>query len=399
MPSSCPLRLSAMLLSASIMLPTSAPAAAEETVAQLLPILSSRHAASRARALGSLARLGGRAADAVDAVLPLLGDPQPEVRAAAAEALGRFHRVREKVWPALVGALQDEEAVVRASVVEALSRLRSKPEETVAAIHPLAADPDSNVQAAVARALHLVRSIRKPEEHEQVARQVAAALLQLLRHERMLVRSAAARSLTAMPFDKEEIARALITAARDPDRRVRREAVTALGSYAAHDAAVECLAAALDDQRHMVRQRAAEALRGAPRERAISILAKALSAGDAGVREAAAHGLGRFGADPAAIELLAKATADRAADVRYRAILSLARLRSRAAPAVPYLTQRLADPHCMIRLAAADALAGIGPPARAALATLAQLQAEDWHQGVQESAGRAVKAILVPPSQ
>ncbi|HWB08675.1 MAG TPA: HEAT repeat domain-containing protein [Pirellulales bacterium] len=81
----------------------------------------------RAQAAQALARMGGKAAPAVDALIQALDDPNEEVRRGAARALGQIGPEAGEAVPALIKAIKDprnkkrtEEAEVEVKVEEKL---------------------------------------------------------------------------------------------------------------------------------------------------------------------------------------------------------------------------------------------------------------------------------------
>jgi HEAT repeat protein len=61
----------------------------------------------RAQAAQALARMGNRAAPAVDALVEALNDPNEDVRRGAARALGQIGSEAEQAVPALINAIRD----------------------------------------------------------------------------------------------------------------------------------------------------------------------------------------------------------------------------------------------------------------------------------------------------
>jgi HEAT repeat protein len=165
---------------------------------------------------------------------------------------------------------------------------------------------------------------------------------------------------------------------RAADATVRAESATDLGSLgpAAAESASD-LAKLLDDGEPMVQAAAAALLRiKAGESRAVEVLAKGLAGDETRLRRHAARAAGLAGA--AAAPLVAK-LADRLTDtdvlVRRAALQAIATLGPAAAEAVGPVTRLLEQPETAID--AADALGRIGPTARPALKPLAKLLASE----------------------
>src|SRR5262245_53462906 len=159
---------------------------------------------------------------------------------------------------------------------------------------------------------------------------------------------------------------------RDPDVKVRREAVTAMGALKVKDA-VPDLIAALKDSDEGVRAKAAEALwaLGPEAREAVPALTLLLQDASAGVRLNAAGALGDIGPDALpALPALRKALWDRDPYVRAQAATAVGRFGTAALAAVPDLVGALRDGAKAVRVAALYALAEIGPDAKAALPAL-----------------------------
>jgi len=98
-----------------------------------------------------------------------------------------------------------------------------------------------------------------------------------------------------------------------------------------------------------------------------------------GVRAAAAGALGEWGADvPGTINLLIKALSDKEHDVRKLAVLSVEKIGPKAAPTTAAVARLLHGKEIYLRVFAANALAAIGPGARAALPELKAMVAHGW---------------------
>jgi hypothetical protein len=155
---------------------------------------------------------------------------------------------------------------------------------------------------------------------------------------------------------------ALVAALQDPDKERARNAAYALAALG--PAATESLSELLNHSSDAVRGYAAFALGeiGAPASLAGPALAQLLNDPAEGVRRNMVEALGTLtGADATTIETLARTiTADPDEQVRFTAGLSLARLGTQAADAVPALQQALHDQNRYVRANAVEALNRIG---------------------------------------
>jgi len=106
---------------------------------------------------------------------------------------------------------------------------------------------------------------------------------------------------------------------------------------------------------------------------------------------------------PWSVALLTKALGDPVHDVRKQAVVALEKMGPDAAPATKALARQLHGKELYLRVFAADALAAIGPGARAALPELKGLKARGWKdlenspeyeaKQLPEAVARAIKSI------
>jgi HEAT repeat protein len=99
----------------------------------------------RETATDALARIGDAA---VPALIETLGDPDQEVRAQAAQALARMGNKAAPAVDALVRALDDPSEEVRRGAARALGQIGSEAEEAVPALIKAIKDPRNGPHAA-----------------------------------------------------------------------------------------------------------------------------------------------------------------------------------------------------------------------------------------------------------
>jgi len=162
-------------------------------------------------------------------------------------------------------------------------------------------------------------------------------LVDLLRDERVSIRSSAVNELIDLAPHTEWIQPALRRALRDEDSMVAGDAARALGALGP---------------------------RASP---SVSALVKTLSHEDPYVRVYAAEALASIGPKAAnATRALARAVGDPIPGVRWAACEALAGIGPAAQPAVPELIEALKDEFLYVRIFAAGALGNIGPKAQSA---------------------------------
>lgn len=210
-------------------------------------------------------------------------------------------------------------------------------------------------------------------------------------------RSHAADALGLLGESAAETVPHLIQALRDDYEPVRLNAAYALGAIG--EPAVPQLIEALGDENGTTRRMAAYALAaiGAP---AVSALSEALQHTEDAVRVEATYALAQIGdAAKPAISALMERTKDECAEVRRYLAEAFGSLGATAAPAVPQLTDMVADDDDkQVRFEAALALAQIGPAANDAVPVLAKaLWDEDRY--VRDNTIHALKRIDTPEAE
>lgn len=133
-------------------------------------------------------------------------------------------------------------------------------------------------------------------------------------------------------------------------------------------------------------------------ERAIPVLTESLDSDDSAIVYWAAYGLGDIGRPaPKAIQPLKLIVKSKSEGLRIAAAYALCRL-GHVKDALPALTRALKSPHRGTANSAADFLARIGPPAKAALPALnAARDHKDYH--VKNAANEAIRRITAKPAK
>ena len=228
----------------------------------------------------------------------------------------------KKIGPAaaapLIAAAKDENRSRRRFAVGRLNQF-DRNEDVANALVLASKDADPQIRRGAIWALSTQGSLG------------VAALADMLQHDDLETRTAAAQVLSDMGPTAVVAAPALIGAARDPNRSVRNQALAALAAIHADPKIV------------------------------VPVLVEALRDDDQGVRQTAVQGLGRIG--------------------------------PQAKAAVPALIKLYSEAHRGVRrYTIARALGEIGPDAKAAIPVLTEaLQSDD--KDLQKSAARALKAI------
>jgi HEAT repeat protein len=324
----------------------------------------------RRAAVVALGQIAADNKEALPAILGVVGkalktDAHPAVREQAAVVLGQ-----QKVEDAGVAAVADlteslrieKETAVRREVAAALGRFGKVAKPAVTPLTEALKDPDTAVRAAAADALGRIG----PD-----ARKAAADLLILVKDQPRPVRQAAVFALGRVdPEEKAAPAAALVEVLKsEPDQEMRKEALFALGFLGeASTEVVQAIAATLTDK-------------------------------DADFRGQAVLVLAKFGpaVRSAEVELTKVLKSDAEKQVRLNAVRTLCSgYGSDAVNLIPVLTERLKDdPDFEVRVAVAEELGAMGPPAKAAIPLL-RLAQRDAQIRVREAATAAVKKIEKP---
>jgi succinate dehydrogenase/fumarate reductase flavoprotein subunit/HEAT repeat protein len=245
----------------------------------------------------------------LSALRPYLSDPEPGVRRTAVTVL--TETVPAGTGPALAAALSDPDGEVRSAAAASLRELAETLTPEPALGEPLAEALAQTDPVVRATALDLLRILRLGS---------AGTFATALRDADVPVRIEAVRGLVSL-----DAADALSPAAADPSREVRVAVAKALGTLRAEPRAGGALDRLTEDPDVLVRGAALAALAdtGCPAPLAARAVT-ALSDPAWQVRAGAATALSAAGPDRA-VPVLAKALADRNADVRKAAVLALTR--------------------------------------------------------------------------
>jgi HEAT repeat protein len=248
----------------------------------------------------------------------------------ASEALGRMG---EPAVPALTKALRDEDAEIRKNAAWALFRMGPKAKGAVPALIAKSKDAQVDVRRFAIGALAKIGP---------AAREAVPALIERLKDEHGGVRRNAGWALGHIGAPAKDAVPTLIVTLNDKDKAARDSAVWALGRIGPPaKAAVPALIEALKIERHS---------------------------------ELAAEALGRIGANAkAAVPTLGTLLEQSRGATKIKVALAFWRITGQEAKALPVLTAALQDRQAFVRRDAADALAEMGPKAKAAVPGLIAL--------------------------
>ncbi len=316
-------------------------------------------------AAGLLSKMGGSAAPAV---IKLAQDKDDNLRVLAIQILGRIKSA--DAVPTLINTLGDSETAVRNASIIALSQIG---EPSIAALTGAMTDGEVTKRWSAAYALNLVGTAK-----------VAPALVVGLNDKDQRVRELATTGLTRMGKDAVD---ALAVAAKNEDAGMRQMAINALG-VAARPEAVPALTIAIKDPDPAVREAAVTALGYTGSDKAIAPLTDAITSEDLNLRAVAIPAFARLGKP--AIDALAEISKHQQWQVRRAVVDSLGMM---ALPeVVPALNRMVPDQEPRVRVAAAMAIAKVGPAAKSSITPLVN-NLGDANDEVRESAAIALARI------
>lgn len=374
---------------------------AAEELGEIGPAAHDAVAALSGALLGPDLRLGVSAAVALLRIAPgegpalqkLLGaltDRSPEVRMTAADALGEIGPLARPAVPALIERLKERDPAVRQEAMEALGHVGPDARAALEPLQQALSDASATIRCTAAHALGglgpaahaalpmLARALNDVDP--QTRRQSAWAMMKIGVADTQYARPVAAvlgakvddpwewaAALAVLVRLSGDSVPALVTALKEGDADVRRAAINLFLQFNVQEAvpAIPTLIEALKDPEYYVRFRSAVVLleMGPPAAPAVPAL-HALLHDDSG--EPRTWGAVAYvmlgGRDPQAVPVLVEAlgvVGD--TGLRKRAAQALARLGPEAKAAVPPLKAALNDPQVEVRQAAAAALRVIEP--------------------------------------
>ena len=339
--------------------------AAAAVAPALAAALDSDNDRVRAKAAEALGKIGeGAAPTAVPKLIRALRDSDNWVTALAAEALGEMGDAGGAAVPALVRSLRHANPLVRANAAEALGKMGDAAGAAVGPLRSAASDADGAVRAASLRALGCVAPGRE-----------SAAFVAGLKDAEPRVRAAAAEALGKAGTGAAD----LLPLLDDPSDEVKSEVVAALpraGGDAPAVVAGLCRRLAEDDSAG-IREAAAQALGrfGPAAAEAGPVLLRAARTGEAAVREQALRAIVLI-QPPETAEALTVGMADAEAEVRKVASAGWMRAAEIPESSVPALVEALRDPEVPVRSNAAHALARLDELPPDAVPLLAECTAD-----------------------
>ncbi|MBL8795988.1 MAG: HEAT repeat domain-containing protein, partial [Planctomycetia bacterium] len=361
-------------------------------VPELTTALTHESPAIRGRAAQALAEIGSSADESRPALLKALQDKEPKVRARAAEALARIGPAQEDE-AGLVAALKDENPEVRSQVAAALGKRGTGAGQAVTPLlNQLQKDKNEDARAAAAGALGKIR----PRTNKDA---VAALRAAAAKDPQAKVRAEAVAALGDLGKGDKDATKSLVqelisdlaTAAKDRDANVRRNAAQSLGGYGSRaEKGIPALTALVSDPEGPTRLAAVTAL-GKIGEPAVDPgLVKAVRSQHPDVRKAGMEALMKIGAEAyRAVPAVAGLLQDEDPAARADAAEFLGVVGPNAEKAVKELAAVLDDPNDTVRSRTADALGKIGKPAVPALIQALQ----NTNAGVRNQAATALAAI------
>ncbi len=396
----------------------------QPAVADLIAQLKSPDAKAQIQAIDQLAAQGGQAAAALSPLTELLKSKTPAVRAHAVRALGALGAAGKPAVPAIAELLKDPDDSVRRQIVPAIQAIHPGPEVTVPLCVKLLKDADTGIRVRILSALAdagagavpgLIEALKMGDDAAYwacivarsigpEAKEIVPALTERLKDKNPALRREVILTLGAMGDAAvpavPEIAKALddgstrtaatfvlgqlgkvpadaepkvLANAKDKDHLLSTLSIWTIARIHPDDKnltkhAMEHLVSRLTDEDPFVREVAARGLLALPPapELAVPIWEKAfkdMNEETAGNALTAVASLGAA-AVPRLIEGL------KHEQLRIPLAEALGRIGPAAAPAAPALAKLMTDKSAPVVMAAATALAAIGPDAKAAVPQL-----------------------------
>lgn len=410
---------------------------AKATAPQIIEALADKDEAVRRKAAFTLGRIAPEPKVATPPLIKLLADPSKDVRQAASDSLGKFGPAA--VSP-LIEALKDDAPMIRIEAARALGNIGSDAKDAIPALKTLFltdAKASSDAGAALAKigkaSIPALTDALKSDKTDIRARAVkmlgvigadaVPVLVDALADAHVDVRQHAAQELAPLRISDKLVVLALAHAVHDPDQTVRLHALRALQMLGAGaKLAAPKLIAALKDSDGPNRVQILTVLQGLGetehivpvaadllkdksvpiRLSAVNLLSTqgnpalphliaALKDEDVSVRTAAVIGIQRIPGDikealPALVTLLKEGTPFQ----RRSAVTALGRVGEQA---LPTLLECLKDGENSVRSAAVLALRGMGPGAKKAVPTLAEMALNESNTVARRNAVLAIATI------
>jgi HEAT repeat protein len=321
------------------------------------------------------------------AVLPLievLKDPSSPGRMNAALTLGSIKGGYSLSVPALIGGLQDPDALFRKVAVEALGALGPSASDAVPALAAALWDRDQDVRQSCATALEKIGPDAMPAVPD---------LVELL-DPRSEAQSEATSALTAIDQAGEAVLPLIfekLEARSSQEIEVVRSCFSALTSFAGRSPRADAaILSGTHDPDQDIRIDAIKALTRLDADLSRPILLDLLDDDDKQIQFKAAESLMQMKIYPdEAIPVLLHSIEDHQVAAEY-----LDRFGDRAAPAVPYLKDRLDDPDPYTRRSALGAALKIRPARALAIPRLLkELSSKDEEKGSREALIEKIGAI------
>lgn len=335
---------------------------AQPTLEELRKQLAAPEISSQIEALEEVAELGASASELVPDVVKLLASSDVAVRHEAVAALGAIGPAAAPAIPQLKEFLTNGELLLRYESVVALRSIGADRAEILAAVKPLLTDADRMVQVEAAATLLAFGTDDKPAAIQ--------ALVEALKDGRSGIRSAAIPWLTQSGADAIAPLREILGTGPAAAQAAAAEALGDMGALAAP--AVPQLVERLSANSPAVVAAAARALTqiGISSDETLAALHAQCGHAAAPVRVAVLQSLMRLGPGLSAVGRLQAGLKDDDVLVRLAACDALAALGPRAEVAIPELVNALHDPSGAVTIRAADALGQVGPAALPALRKL-----------------------------
>jgi HEAT repeat protein len=368
---------------------------AKDAVPTLMEILSDERAEVRSEALMALAAIGPDAEKAAPAVIKALSDPEVAVQRAAALAAGRIGPACIGATPKLREGYTSGDEFHKNICIWALAKIRTdKPEYRETAIKKLLLglrSEDRQIQSACARGL-IDLELNEAETQQMVA--VLARVLQTGEEESQLE---AAQALSVIG---EPAVTALIHGLKYPSIQVPVSAVLGgMGPKAKE--AVPALLWVVENGKPASRREALMALANIAADEPDTVMptfTKSLRDPVPEIQIMAVYALGKLGAaSKPAVDEISKLISPQNPQLSKIAAWALALIDPSALGAstdrvVELLAEALSKQQFFVRIEAANALANLGPAAKAALPALKKA-ANDPVPAVQDAVSKAIQKI------